>query len=699
VSPQAPCLVVGIDTGGTFTDVVAVDRARRRLYALKVPSRPERPGAAFLDGLQRIVASAGYDPGAVERIVHGTTIGTNAVLEHKGATLGLLTTRGFEDILAIGRTKRSEMYDLMMDPEEPLFLAPRRRIVGIPERVDASGTVLEPLDEGAVVREVRRLRDEYRVESIAVCYLFSFLHPEHEHRTEALIREHFPGLPVSISSSVDPKFREYERLVVTAFDAYLRPAVASYLSDLEAQLGGHGFRCPFQIMQSHGGISAARNAVERPVGTMLSGPAAGVVAGAAAGQAAGFDELVTLDMGGTSFDVALVREGRIETSAEGRLGKYPLRVPMVDVHTIGAGGGSIAFLDPAGGLKVGPVSAGAVPGPACYGKGGTEPTVTDASLVLGYLNPETYAGGGFPLYADRSHEAIARRIAGPLGLDVPRAAAGIHDIVNTQMAEAVRLVSVRRGYDLRGIALVAMGGAGPVHAGRLADLLDAKAVVVPPRPGVASAYGLLMADIRHELFRPYLRPFHRAPSAELAALFAEIDAGCAERMRVEGVAAAEVSVLRYAEMRYVGQSYELAVPLPDGSVDDRAVVELQRRFHELHDRYYGHHSDESEVEFVGMRGVHVYPLPVPPAGADTPAGGRRAAPLGTRRVYFAERGYAEAPVYDRFALPVEASIAGPAILDQADTTTVVYPGQTATVHPSGSVILARRGAGTRQDPR
>ena len=690
MAEQRPRLVVGIDTGGTFTDVVAVDRGRARLYALKVPSQPQRPSAAFLDGLRRIVAAAGYGPDAVERVVHGTTIGTNAVLEQKGATLGILTTRGFEDILTIGRTKRSDMYDLMMDAEEPLFLAPRRRIVGIPERVDASGNVLEPLDEEAVVRGVRRLRDEHGVESIAVCYLFSFLRPHHEQRTEALIREHFPGLPVSISSTVDPKFREYERLVVTAFDGYLRPTVASYVSDLEEQLVRHGFRCPFQIMQSHGGISGARNAVERPVGTMLSGPAAGVVAGAAAGQAAGFEELVTLDMGGTSFDVAMVRGGRIETSAEGRLGRYPLRVPMVDVHTIGAGGGSIAFLDPAGGLKVGPVSAGAVPGPACYGKGGTDPTVTDASVALGYLNPERYAGGEFPLYPDRAREAIARRIAGPLGMDVPRAASGIHDIVNTQMAEAVRLVSVRRGYDLRGIALVAMGGAGPVHAGRLADLLDAKAVVVPPRPGVASAYGLLMADIRHEVLRPYPRQAARASALELAALFADIDLQCAERMRAEEVPPADIFVRRFAEMRYVGQSYELGVPAPDGPVDDRTIGELERRFHQLHDRYYGHHSEQSEVEFVGVRGVHVYTLPAPTAAADEPTRAGRTTRAGTRAM-FVDGAYVEAPVYDRFALPVDAAVAGPAILDQDDTTTVVYRGQTARVHPSGSVILTRGG--------
>jgi len=682
-------VIVGIDIGGTFTDVVAVDALQRRLTVLKVRSQPQRPAAAFLDGLEKILRQMECDPAAVERIVHGTTIGTNAVLEAKGATLGILTTRGFEDILAIGRSKRSDMYDLLMDPEEPLFLAARRRIVGIPERVDARGRVLEPLDEDAVVREVRRLRDDFGVNAIAVCYLFSFLRPEHEQRTAALLREHFPDLPVSLSSMIDPKFREYERLVVTAFDAYLRPTVASYVRDLQAQLREHGFGCPLQIMQSNGGITSASLAADRPVGTLLSGPAAGVVAGAAMGCAAGFENLVTLDMGGTSFDVALVRGGTIETRAEGRIGRYPLRVPMVDVHTIGAGGGSIAYLDPAGGLKVGPRSAGAVPGPACYGRGGTEATVTDASVVLGYLNPATYAGGGFDLRPDLARDAVAR-IASPLKLDVLQAAEGIHAIVNTAMAEAARLVSVRRGYDLRGIALVAMGGAGPVHAGRLLELLGAQVVVVPPRPGVASALGLLMADIRHEFSRSYAKRFRQASVAELSPLFEEADAYCAERMRADGVPRPEITVHRYAEMRYLGQSYELNVPLPEEPMGDGTLPELLRRFHEVHDRYYGHHSPESEAEFVGLRVVHLYRLPAPPVERADARRSSRSGPVGVRRAFFGDAGgYVDTPVYDRISLSAGTTVAGPAILDQEDTTTVVYPGQVARVHESDSIIIAR----------
>ena len=686
-----PGMIVGVDVGGTFTDVVAADE--HRLTGLKVPSQPRRPAATFLEGLRKIMRRMDGHSSEVGRIVHGTTIGTNAVLEQKGATLGILTTHGFEDILAIGRSKRSDMYDLMMDAEEPLFLAPRRQIVGIRERVDSQGRVLEPLDEGEVVREVKRLTDRFGVNAIAVCYLFSFLHPEHERRTAAVIGEHFPDLSVSLSSLVDPKFREYERLVVTAFDAYLRPIVGSYVQDLQTQLCDHGFLCPLQIMQSNGGITSASLAAERPVGTVLSGPAAGVVAGSALGRAAGFDNLVTLDMGGTSFDVALVRGGTIQTGSEGRIGRYPLRLPMVDVHTIGAGGGSIAYLDPAGGLKVGPVSAGAVPGPAAYGRGGAEPTVTDAGLVMGYLNSATYAGGGFDLRADLAIEAITGRVAAPLKLDTAAAAAGIHTIVNTAMAEAVRLVSVRRGYDLRGIALVAMGGAGPVHAGRLLELLGAQAVVVPPQPGVASALGLLMADIRHEFFRSYPKAMREASVSELSALFQETDAYCAERMRADGVPLSEVSAHRYAEMRYRGQSYELAVPLPPGPLGEGTLAELRQAFHQVHDRYYGHHSPESETEFVGLRGIHLHKLPPPNAQRIDARPRGRAEPVAARRAFFPETGgYTETPVYERFSLPVGQTVPGPAILDQPDTTTVIYPGQIARAHESGSIIVTRSSA-------
>ena len=680
-------LIVGIDVGGTFTDVVAADPSRGALFTLKVPSRPRRPAAAFLEGLEGVLALAERSAGAVERIVHGTTIATNAVLEQRGATLAILTTKGFEDILVIGRTKRAAMYDLDMDADGPLFLAPRRRIVGIPERVDATGRVIQPLDEQAVVEAVGRLRDT-GVAAIAVCYLFSFLEPAHERRTAALIRQHFPGLEVSLSSTVDPQFREYERLVVTAFDAYLRPVITSYVEDLGRELEANGFGCPLQIMQSNGGITSARASVDRPVGTVLSGPAAGVVAGHVAGEAAGFRDVVTVDMGGTSFDVALVRGGRIETGWEGRLGRYPLRVPMVDVHTIGAGGGSIARLDAAGGLKVGPESAGADPGPACYGHDGREATVTDASIVLGYLNPATYAGGRFPLFPELAYQAVEVRVAGPLALSVPRAAAGIHDIVNTQMAEAVRLVSVRRGYDLRGIALVAMGGAGPVHAGRLLKLLQARAVVVPPRPGVSSAYGLLLARVRHEASRAYPRLFDRADPLQLTAIFAEIDDYCRGRMREEGVPLDRVAVQHHAEMRYVGQSYELQVPLTGGGIDRDSLTRLLGDFHALHDRMYGHHSSDSPVEIMGVRGAHLYQLPAPPTDRPTRAGAAAADPMARRRAFFSETGeYVDTPVYARGSLGVGARVPGPAILDQEDTTTVVYPGQVARVHESGSVIL------------
>lgn len=685
--------IVGIDVGGTFTDVVAADLTSRRVFTTKVPSQPQRPARALLHGILKVVGAAGVGPEEVQRIVHGTTIATNAILERKGATVGVLTTQGFEDILAIGRMKRSEIYDLNMDPEEPLFLAPRRRIRGIPERVDSRGSVVLPLDEKAVVEAVQQLREQHAVKAVAVCYLFSFLNPAHEQRTAALIRERFPDLAVSLSSEVDPKFREYERLVVTAFDCYIRPVISDYVADLQQELASNGLSAPLQIMQSNGGITGAATVARRPVTTILSGPAAGVVAGAASGRAAGFENMVTVDIGGTSCDVALVRKGAAETSLEGMIDRYPLRIPMVDVHTIGSGGGSIAWIDRGGGLKVGPQSAGASPGPACYGRGGEEATVTDASIVLGYLNPDNFVGGEIKLDPDLAALAVERRVAEPLGLSVARAAAGIHEILNTQMAEAVRLVSVRRGYDLRNICLVAEGGAGPVHIGRMAQLLGAQAAVVPLQPGVSSAYGLLLAEIRHEHSRPYGCRFEEADPAEVARLYTEIDQQCTHGMADDGVDSG-VSVQRTAEMRYVGQSYELQVPLPAGPVSQESLGALLEGFHAIHRRIYGHASPRSPVEIISLRGVHRYQLPEPPPLEPPSMGTVEAARIGTRQAYFTELvEYVATPLYDRHRLPVGTSLTGPAILEQYDTTTVVYPGQRCVVHESGNLVISAQGGG------
>jgi N-methylhydantoinase A/oxoprolinase/acetone carboxylase beta subunit len=680
-------LIFGIDIGGTFTDVVAYDEADGTVHVAKVPSTPPRLAEGFIAGIKRILDDLGRSPGDVTRVVHGTTIGTNAVLEHRGATLGILTTAGFEDVLTIGRMKRSDMYDLEADPEVPLFLAPRRRIRGIPERLDSRGEVLTPLDADAVRHAVTELVEREGVESVVVCYLFSYLRADHEQQTREIVRERYPSLHVSLSSEVDAKFREYERLVMTAFDAYIRPIIQDYLRALDGDLRDEGIAAPLQVMQSRGAISGAWVVVERPVTTVLSGPAAGVIGGIDAARRSGFDDAVTIDIGGTSCDVALVRGAKPVITTEGRIERFPLRLPMIDVHTIGAGGGSIAWVDAAGGLKVGPRSAGSRPGPAAYAQGGTQATVTDASVVLGYLNPENFAGGTMALRPELAERAIAEHVAGPLGLDVPAAAAGVHRIVNSGMAQAVRLVSVRRGHDPRRLALVALGGAGPVHAGRLARAIGIPTVVVPPTPGVLSALGLLLADVEHEFSRTCRSPTGEADPADLAAVFSELDAACEDRMRREGVASAEVA--HFAELRYVRQSYELEVPLPTGPLTRGAIDAAAAELHRQHERVYGFCLPNAVVELVTLRTVHTARLVKPELSQMAAAGAARAAdPVGSRAAYFEEAGRHEpVPVYDRTSLGIGQEIVGPAILEQRDTTTVVYPGQSVRVDQTANLIL------------
>ena len=679
-------LTFGIDIGGTFTDVVAYDAETRALYVAKVPSTPPRLGDGLLDGMRRVLAERGASPADVDRVVHGTTIGTNAVLEHRGATLGILVTAGFEDVLAIGRHKRSDMYSLNIGPEEPLFLAPRRQIRGIPERLDSAGRVLLPLDEGAVRRAVADLVERHGVNAVVVCYLFAYLDPRHEQRTRELIHARFPGLPVSLASEVDGKFREYERLVMTAFDAYIRPVIQGYLEDLGGELQAAGISAPFQVMQSRGAISGARVVSARPVATVLSGPAAGVIGGAHAARLAGFQDALTIDIGGTSCDVALVRGGRPIITTEGRIETFPLRLPMVDVHTIGAGGGSIAAVDAAGALKVGPRSAGSQPGPAAYGRGGTRATVTDASLVLGYLNPAYFADGTMPLRADLARRAVEEQVAGPLGLGVAAAAAGVHRVLNDNMAQALRLVSVRRGHDPRRVCLVPLGGAGAVHAGRLASALGVPTVVVPPAPGVLSALGLVLANIEHEQSRTLRGRVDRLDPAEVTATLVALDALCAERMADEGADGVEVA--HFAELRYLKQSYELEVALPPGGITPEVLARAAERFHVLHEQVYGFALPHRAVELVTLRAVHTAHLPEL-ALVSGLTNSRAAEPTAVRPAYFEEvGGYEPTPIYLRSTLARDQEIVGPAIVEQPDTTTVIYPGQTLRVDRAGNLMLA-----------
>jgi N-methylhydantoinase A/oxoprolinase/acetone carboxylase beta subunit len=679
VADDADAVHLAIDVGGTFTDVVAA--SRMGVAAIKVPSQQGDPVAAVQHGVAALAEACRIDPCAVIRFLHGTTVATNAVLTRRGARIGLLATAGFEDVLEIGRQKRSHMYDLFQPPETPVFLAPKRRRVGIAERIAPDGSVTTPLDEAGVRTAVVRLLEEHRIEALAVCYLFSFRNPRHERRTREIAVEVAPGLPVSLSCEVDPVFREYERTCVTAFDAYVRPVMSGYVARLQAGLAAAGIRAPVEVMQSRGAIAGADRILERPVLSLLSGPAAGALGAAVIGRQVGYPDCVTFDMGGTSTDIAVIKSGRLTATREGRIGDFPLRVQMVDVHTIGAGGGSIARLDDGGALKVGPESAEADPGPACYGRGGTLPTVTDASLVLGLLHPSSFAGG---IRLDESRTEISMQtIAARLGT-APSAAHGILTVCNEAMAEAIRALTIRRGIDPRGFALVAFGGAGPVHAGRVAEALGMHTVVVPPRPGVLAAEGLLHAPIEEERNATFFRP---ATSDTAPAIRETLNHLVEEAGRRLGVRATPNGCYtRFAaDMRYTGQAYEIEVMIDP--IDADLVASTVARFHEVYRAAYGHTRPDEPVEFVNLRAVVGRPPPVlPSAGSHLSA--TPAASAHARAVWFSPQGPTETPVRARAALAAGTKIIGPAIIEQSDTTTVVYPGHTCAVHTSGSLILA-----------
>jgi N-methylhydantoinase A len=671
---------IGVDIGGTFTDMVcrAPDGAVR---IVKIPTTRDNPAAGALAALEHAEREWGVAAGDVARFVHGTTVATNAVLERKGARIGLITTQGFKDVLELGRQKRSGMYDLVLRPEAPAFLAPGSRRQEVAERVAADGTVLTPLDEEAVTAAADALVAD-GCQAVAVAFLFSFANPAHEQRAAELIRARHPALLLSLSHQVDPAFREYERTAVTAFDAYVKPVLDRYLEAMEAALAAAGVKAPLQVMASRGGVSSSRIARRRPVRLLLSGPAAGVIGGRAAGAVSGLDDLISVDIGGTSCDIALIEGGRPVVRAEGAIAGYQLRVPMIDVNAIGAGGGSIAWLDAAGGLRVGPHSAGADPGPAAYGRGGNEATVTDASAVLGYLNPENFAGGAVRLDTAKAHHAIEARIARSMGLSAEAAALGIHRVLNAGMAEGIRLVSIRRGFDPRRFALVALGGAGPLHACALAEELSIGRIVVPRHPGVLSAAGLLAAPVEQDMAAAFNRPLDGLEVAEVAAVLAELDQAVAALMADEATGEAPLRVGHFADVCYIGQAYHLELPLD--LAGEAPLAALGRDFLAAHDRIYGY-AAEAPARIVNLRTVHAALPALPPEAEAAP----EPSPPGRRRVLLPDPwGPVEAEVWQRAALDGVTPLAGPAIIEQPDTTVLIWPGWRGRVD-GGNLILER----------
>lgn len=663
---------IGIDTGGTFTDLVLTDLDTNTYCYHKLPTTTADPAKGILDGIAQIIEMAGRRPADIGFLVLGTTLATNAVLERKTARTGMLTTRGFRDVLELARQRRPHYFNLdILKPPPPVARDCR---IEVDERIDFDGSTAVALSEEDVRNAVDVLRTK-GVEAIAVCLVHSYANPAHEERAKELVRELMPDVYLCTSSGVLAEFREYERFATTAVNASLMPIVDRYLTRFERGVQDLGIACVPRVMQSNGG-AVSQDAVRRlPINTFFSGPAGGVIGTVGLGQQLGIANLITFDMGGTSTDVCLIKNGVPSKKNERDMGGFPVRTRTLDIHTIGAGGGSIAWIDAGGLLKVGPQSAGAYPGPVAYGRGGEKPTVTDANVVLGRLNPRSLLGGRMAMFPERAHEAMRAELGERIGADAVKAAAGILEIINVNMIGALRVISVEQGEDPRDFTLVAFGGAGPLHAAEVALSIGMRRVLVPPRPGLLSAIGQLHADVRGDfsLTRIVAVVPESLPriNAGLAGLQAEGERWLAGESEDPSQAVYEW----HADLRYAGQSSELALPLEDGRLDADAVRRLLAGFHEWHEKLYGYRLEDHPVELVTLRLSATARRPVPPLeAAEISAGSLFDALLESRDVWFADTGYIRTPVYDRVRLPADCRLRGPAIIEQMDTTVVVPPG-------------------------
>ena len=679
--------MVGVDTGGTFTDLVAFEPMTGELRTIKVPSVPADPSSAVINALDELFRN-GLSPREIGFLVHGTTVATNAVLESAGVQAGLLITRGFRAVYeARGwvRPDPTELLDTFF--RKPPLLVPQSRTEEIPERMDYRGTVLEPLDEQAVRAAARRLKAR-GVQAVAVCYLFSFRNPLHEERTAEILAEEEPAWRISLSSRVLPVIREYPRLSTTVVDAYVGPIMERYLVNLDRRLKERGITTPqIFLMQSNGGLMRITMGARFPNQTLTSGPAAGVVAGAALARGTDRRNFVTLDIGGTSTDISVIADARASETSSGRIAGQDIGTPMLAVHTLGAGGGTVAWIGRDGLMKVGPQSAGAVPGPACYGRGGTAPTVTDANLILGALGTKSVLGGRMALDRRRAEQAIMDVVARPLGLDLVTAAAGIVKIVNTNMAVDLRLAFQSRGEDPRRFALLAFGGAGPLHAAYLARDLGIPEVVVPLHPGLTSAMGLLQTDVRHLYLRSAVGLLSSYPVDEINAILAELRRRATDDVSEEGLDVTHLRLKQQIDLRYLHQGYHLTVDGPDGEITQTHKQPIKAAFDDLHRRTYGASAPEEDAELVTLRVVSE--VPVPHLRLPRIAAGRVAdARIGERPLYdLTSAEFANAYVYDRARLGAHDRITGPAIVEQYDSTTVVLPGQALTVDDFGNLLI------------
>lgn len=680
-------LRIGIDTGGTFTDIVAVDGATGRVAVTKVPSTPHNPALGLVDGVKRILEQTGHAVADLAGLAHGTTVATNALLQGEIDSLGLVVTEGFRHLLEIARQSVPDGYGNSYFWVKPERIVPVELVREVGGRLDYRGSELRPLDEAGARRAARHFRRQ-GIRAVGVCLMHSYANDRHERRVRELFAEEHPDCAVSLSCEVLPEYREYERAMTTLVDAFVKPHMARYLQRIHDELGPDLRARPFLVMQSSGGVMSSEQVVNKPITTALSGPAAGALGAAVVARIAGFENLVTLDAGGTSTDLCLIEGGAPKVTNGGSVGPFPVRIPMIDIKTVGTGGGSIAWISREGHLKVGPKSAGAAPGPMCYPNGGAQPTITDANLVLGRI-PPALIGGGIALEVARSRAGLAdlaRRLGG--GMNVEQLAGGIIEIANWNQANCIRQMTIQRGIDPRGLALLSFGGSGPAQSPAVMDLLGMHACIVPRDPGNLSAFGLLAVDWRTDHIATRIMQEDALDATVLAGLYRQLEADAAATLARDGIDPRNVRLVREADVRYVGQSMEVRVQVPGGAVDHGFIAALVDAFHAAHEKAFGYgYRGKQKVELVNacVSGFGLIDRPVLARLPTAPASG----PRTTRRAWF-DGAFTDTPVHDRAALPPGARITGPAVVEEFGSTTVVFPGQVLEVDPYGIMIVRRK---------
>ncbi|MEA4846120.1 MAG: hydantoinase/oxoprolinase family protein [Clostridiaceae bacterium] len=679
--------MIGVDVGGTFTDFSIFDTVGKKLFHFKHSSTPEDPSRAIVNGILHILESEGISPEEVEYLAHGTTVATNALIEKKGARLGLITTKGFKDLIEIGNQKRPSLYDLLKD--KPASIIPSGMKCEVEERILHDGSVKTPLKEQDVLDAIDFFKKQ-GVSTIAVCTLFSFINPAHEKRIKDIINKVYPEAYVSISSELVSEFREYSRMSTTVLNAYLGPVMKHYVNNFEKCVKEAGIEVNPYVTQSNGSIISISETVECPIKTAVSGPSAGVIGATYTGRQCGIDKIITFDMGGTSIDVSLIENGKASISYERMVEGYPARIPMIDIVTVGAGGGSIAAIDEGGALKVGPRSAGAVPGPACYKRGGKNPTVTDANIVLGKLNQKKILGGRMDVDLELAKEALKEQICGKSSLSLEDAAAGVISVVNSNMVRAVRIVSVERGFDVREFTLMAFGGAGPLHACEVSEELGIRQVLFPPSPGTLCSLGLLMADTRFDLSRSNIMIACESNIAAIDKIFKELQQEGDRLLTNESISDRDKSYVYTIDCRYERQNYEIAIEVPASEFNAEALNGLIDSFNQEHNRSYGYCDPGKKVQLVNYRVSAIGSITKPdideyPIGKnlDLPE------PSEVRRVRFeGYNDFVETKVYQRNEIPIGAVIPGPAIIEQMDSTSVIPP-RWAAYHDKYANLIVR----------